>query len=270
MKSLKLNFLLYFFLIMNLYAQSQDFEVSPTKLFFNAEPGSSQIKTITIKNHANKSALFNIKMADFEINSNGETKFIDENSMKSSIARFLSPDPTLIEIKPNEETKISIKLLAPESDNSSKWGVIYISPEKEQTSFTADKKNLSSGVMLSPQIAILAYQTPKSSSKKIIKINNLQEITTYNDTARIFTANIDNLGDIITPCTVYLVAASLQTAEETVFPAIKLDLYPQMSRLIRLSLPRDFPAGKYALSAIVDYGSNAALEGTQILIDVTN
>ncbi len=55
-------------IIMATTVLSQDFEVSPVKLFFNADPGSTQIKTVTVKNHTNKTQSFLLSVGDFGIN----------------------------------------------------------------------------------------------------------------------------------------------------------------------------------------------------------
>ncbi len=246
---------------------SQDFEVSPITLNFSAEPGDLQTKEITVKNHGNKKVSIVLSVEDFLVNKTGNTNFLDPNSTKNSIANWISISPSFFEINPNKEQTVQVSLQAPIDDYSAKWGIISVSPATEQMAFSVEDK-LSAGVGVSGRIVVKLYQSPTSNQNYKAKINNLSEVTESSDTIRKFTANIDNIGDKITDCRVYLIAANLTTAEEKQFDPIIVTTYPKTSRLIELILPAVLPKGKYSLSAILDYGSQTTLEGTQMIITV--
>jgi len=112
------------------------------------------------------------------------------------------------------------------------------------------------------------YQSPKSNTNQSIKISNLVEKTSPSDTLRFFEAIIENLGDKVTKCKVYLVASNMSTAEEKQFALQEYEVFPKMSRNVELVLPNELTPGTYALAAIVDYGPKFPLEGAQIVIEV--
>jgi hypothetical protein len=260
---------LLFVLFVSLFyiVDAQDFEVSPVKINFQVEPGESRSRIVTIKNHDSKNQTFLFNIQDFMLDKSGEMKYYPANSTKFSCAEWISISPSFFELKPNEETEITITMQVPVGDYSSRWGVIYVRNAKEQTSFTAEKV-LSAGVSLSGQIAIIINQSPSSNTNYFATINRLSELPNQNDSIRKFSANIENQGDKIIRCKVYLVAADLTTAEETVFDPVNVLTYPKAAQTVVLDLPSVLPKGKYSLSAILDYGGDKALEGTQTIIEV--
>lgn len=265
MKKLTISSLL---LIISLLVIAQDFEVAPVQLFFNAEPGESQSKIITIKNHGNKKTSYLLSIEDFLVEKTGRKKYLPSSSTKSSISKWISISPAFIDINPNESGQITVTLQAPIDDYSTKWGSIFINVAREQVDFTPDNA-LRAGMNVSGRVAVEVQHSPNSNQNFRVIINNLKEITTEQDSNRIFEANIDNIGEKVTECKVYLIASNLATAEETQLNPMIVNMYPKASRKVKLTLPdKILPSGQYALAAILDYGSSAALEGTQIVIEV--
>jgi len=251
-----------------LFVLSQDFEVSPVILDFNAEPGQTQTKTVTVINHSNKKSTFSIGITDFIVNKEGKYISMPEGSTERSLANWISINPPFIDVEPNASKQIVISLQAPTGDYSTRWANLYIRSTVEQTALIADKK-LQTGLIIQGQIIVKVFQSPKSNVNYKMKITGLTEITTSSDTLRRFKAVMDNLGDKITKCKVTLLASNLSTAEETVLQTLKFTMYPDQQREIELRIPKNaLPKGKYALAAILDYGKQSNLEGTQMIITV--
>ncbi|MHC1704086.1 MAG: hypothetical protein AB9846_09290 [Tenuifilaceae bacterium] len=268
----KIKIFLFFCIINHLgnnVLKAQDFEVAPVVLDFSAEPGENQIKTIAVKNHSNHKASFIIAIADFLPSSNGEKVIMAPNSTKRSCANWININPSFFELNPGEDINLQISMLVPSQEFSAAWCVLYIQPTREQTNWSADK-SLGAGVVVGSRIGVYVLQSPKSNSNHSLKISNLKEENSNNfaNSGRRFSATIENLGEKITFCKVYLVAANMNTAEEKQFGVIDVETFPKMSRSVELILPNELESGKYSLAAIVDYGSKYALEGTQVMIDV--
>ncbi len=64
-----ISFLMLFLPSMNLSAQ--DFEVAPVRVNFNATPGETQSRTITVKNHGNRRETFTLRLSDFLVEKDG-------------------------------------------------------------------------------------------------------------------------------------------------------------------------------------------------------
>jgi hypothetical protein len=138
---------------------AQDFEVSPLKLYFNAEPGESQTKFVTVKNHSGKEETFILTISDYSVNNKGQGQYVEAGSMKNSMADWVTFAPAFFPLGPNEEKQIAVTMQQPTDDFGSKWGVIFVRTAQEQTAYSADK-SVSAGVSVSARIAINVYQTP--------------------------------------------------------------------------------------------------------------
>jgi hypothetical protein len=266
-KILKLS-LLFTFLLLLTNSKAQDFEVSPVILNFTAEPGQTQTIPINIFNHANKKSSFSILLSDFIVNKEGKRVQMPVASTEHSLANWISINPPFIEMNPNEQRQIIVSIQAPVGDYSTKWANIYVRSTAEQKSLLADKA-VQTGLVISGQIVINVYQSPKSNTNYRMKMTGLSEITTIDDSLRRFKAYADNLGEKIANCKVTLLASSLSTAEEIKLQVLNFKAFPDSQREIILQIPNDaLPPGKYALAAILDYGKQSNLEGTQMLITV--
>lgn len=255
------------FLFSAIFSIAQDFEVAPVQLYFNAEPGESQVKVLTIKNHSSEKTSFILNISDFEISTAGQKEYKPANSTKKSIANWLSISPSFFDLEPNAERQVSISVQPPTDDDGSRWGAIFVRTAKEKTSFEAGK-DLSAGVTVSSRIAVQVYQTSRSNKDLQAKIDQLREIEPQDSTHRWFSAIVTNLSDIIIHCKVYLIASNMQTAHENQFQPVQFDSYPKNTQKIILKLPKTLEKGTYALAAILDYGSSTNLEGTQLVIQV--
>ena len=248
--------------------KAQDFEVSPVELKFTAEPGQMQSMPITITNHANIASAFTIILKDFVINKEGHMVEMPPASTEHSLVNWISINPPFLELTPNETRQIIVSIQAPVGDYSTRWAYIYIRNTKEQTALLADK-NVQTGLNVLGQIVLNAYQSPKSNVNYKMKIAGLSEVNNVSDTLRRFKARIDNIGDKITDCKVTLLASDLTTADETTLQVLKFTSFPDTQKEIYFEFKKDaLPNGKYALAAILDYGKQSTLEGTQILLDV--
>ena len=83
-----------------------------------------------------------------------------------------------------------------------------------------------------------------------------------------FEVRIANTGDNVIDANVNLALANMQTAKEDKYNTVKVTVYPDATRTVKLSLPRDIAKGKYALAAILDYGHRQPLGGTQMMLEV--
>lgn len=247
---------------------SQDFEVAPTRLDFNAEPGENQTKVLNVRNHSNRKTAFVVSISDFLPSSDGQKQTMPPATTRRSAANMLNVNPSFFELNPGEMMPVQVTVLVPGDEYGAVWATLQVQPTTEQTSWDADK-SLAAGVTVSGRIGISVYQSPSSNANHSLKVTRLAETTTATDVNRTFVATIDNLGDKVTSCKVFLIASNISTSEEVEFPSVTVETYPKMTREVKLELPKDaVPAGSYALAVIVDYGAKYTLEGAQIIIDV--
>ncbi|NDP19578.1 MAG: hypothetical protein GZ091_00645 [Paludibacter sp.] len=246
---------------------AQDFEVSPVLMSYNANPGEIQSKKINLINHSGKPQKYNLKISDYVLDNNGNKKSVPAGTSKRSCADWITINPSLVELNPNQSATIDALLTVPKDGFSTKWCMIYVEVAKEQSSFEADK-TLATGVQIVPRIVILVKQSPKSNNNYKATISGLKEITKPGENQRSFEVLVTNVGDNVIDAKVNLALADMQTAREEKFNPVKVTVYPDASRVVKLQLPAKLTKGNYALAAILDYGHRQPLGGTQIMLDV--
>ncbi|MDD3080264.1 MAG: hypothetical protein PHH37_14350 [Paludibacter sp.] len=261
---IKVFFLLMIFAVT---LTAQDFEVSPVLMSFNANPGEIQKNQINIINHSGKPQKYQMKLSDYTTDKDGRKKSIPLGDNPRSCADWITLNPSLVELNPNQSGTIEVLMTVPKDGFNTRWCMIMAEAVEEQTAFEADK-TLASGVHIIPRIVILVKQTPKSNKNFHAGISDLKEVTTAKDKFRKFEMLVTNTGDNIIEGSVYLDLADMSTAAEEKFEPVKVTVYPDASRVVILTVPKVIPPGKYALAAILDYGHRQPLEGTQLLLDV--
>ena len=194
---------------------AQNFEVAPIQLNFSSNPGETQTKIITVKNHGNQKISVVLSFQDYLIYKDGERKMLSAGSSKNSIAEWINLNPSYLEINPNQAQTVELTFQAPNDDYRSRWGVLNFTTTKEQTAFQADRE-LTTGMSIYGRINVDLSYTPASNNNQRVQISNLKETTTASDSIRKFNVNIDNLGNTITECKVYLIASNLSTDRKSV------------------------------------------------------
>jgi hypothetical protein len=259
--------IVYIFLVLVARLSAQDFEVSPVLLSFNADPGEIQTKKIQLINHSSKIQKYNLKIADYVLDKDGNKKSIPAGSSKRSCADWITLNPTLLELNPNQTASIDAIITVPKNGFDTRWCMIYVEVAREQSSFEADKA-LATGVLIVPRIVILTKQTPKSNNNYKATIAGLKEVTKPGDKNRIFEVQVCNIGDNVIDGKVSLALANMQTTQEQKFTPVKVTVYPDATRTVKLEIPTTITKGKYALAAILDYGHRQPLSGTQMMLEV--
>lgn len=260
----KKNFITYLLIFIFKLVSAQDFEVSPVILSFNAQPGEIQKRTMTVKNHANSKTTFRLELGDYIIDANGKRIPMPRNTNKYSCADWITIDPLTFDILPNESAVVNFNITVPEGNMSTRWCEAYVQTVAEQTSFDADKK-LGAGVRLTGRIVVRITQSPEGVSNKAAKIKNLTEVEPSENGDRNFTALVENIGNDIIDCKIFIIAANMKTLEEFDLKPIKKVVYPEGSLLVNLKIPKGkLPKGEYDITAILDYGNKKSLEGTRL------
>jgi P pilus assembly chaperone PapD len=244
---------------------SQDFEVGPAKLNYDCEPGQIQTKTMTIRNHANSKQQFVLISADIKLDTVKNQKATTPNI--KSCKDWLTITPSFFDLNPNETKEVKVVMQVPPGESATKGAVIYVSATEEQTALGADVQ-MKSSIKVRPRIAVKVIQSPRSNTNYSAALSNLKEVTQPQDSVRSFQVKVLNNGDKVLDGKMYLVLSNLETAKEFKEKPQKLTLFPGVSQTMTLHMPKNVPAGKYSLAAILDYGNNSALEAVQMNIEV--
>ena len=209
---------------------------------FNADPGEIQKKQISLINHSSRPQKYTLKVSDYVLDKDGNKKAVALGTSKRSCADWLTINPSFIELNPNQTANLDILMTVPKDGFSAKWCMIHVEVSKEQTPFEADK-SLATGVLIVPRIVVLVKQTPRSNNNYKATIGNLKEVTKQGDKQRNFEVIVSNVGDNIIDANVSLALANMQTTKEEKFSPVKVTVYPDGTRIVKLSIPNTMEKG---------------------------
>lgn len=246
---------------------AQDFEVAPVLISFDANPGETQSRILTVRNHSNERQKFVLNLNDYIINDKGAKEGVEGGSTPRTMADWLTINPAFIELNPNESGEIQLNLAVPRNGFSTRWGMIPVEVAKEQSASNVDKQ-LATGVLLIPRIIVLLQQSPRSNQNYKGKVTGLTEVTKPGDTYRSFEATLINQGDKVLDAKAFLAVANMETMEEEQMKPTQLTIYPDQSRKVTLSLNKTLSPGQYAIAFLMDYGHRTSIEGSQMLLEV--
>ncbi|PTN10553.1 hypothetical protein [Mangrovibacterium marinum] len=245
--------------------EAQNFEVAPTRLDFNLEPGQNGRMQLNIINHASSPKDYTINLSDFVVDSLNNVDYKPVGSTQRTLESWLSISPTFFTLQPNESTKIDITISTPagEEGNATKWGTLFIQEVEEQNEMLAADKSTKAGIIINPSIGVYVIQSPASGQNESATISNFRETAQSGTLA----ADIKNTGDKVLMAKVSLIVSNLQTAEENTLEAVEINLLPGVKKTVELKLPDNMLPGDYSITAVLDYSPNKDLEGA--LLDYT-
>ena len=247
--------------LLHMYGASQDFEVGPAKLLFDAEPGQIQSKTLFVRNHSNTKQQFVLLVGDMKMDTSKTIQKL------KSCAAWITLNPSFFEINPNESKDVNVILQVPPGESSTKGAMIFVNAAEEKTALGADIQ-MKSSIKVSPRIAVKVIQSPKSNTNYLGNLSDLKETTSPKDSLRTFQVKVFNSGDKMIDGKLYLVLSNIETGKEVKQKPERVYLFPGASSVMTLRMPATVLPGKYSLAAILDYGNNSSLEAVQMNVEV--
>ncbi len=260
-----LTIILAIFTASNLLAQQ--FEVTPSKMMFQIEPGNSGTAYITVINKSNTKRSYIIETSDWTVDQSGKIEYVDIFP-KRTCQEWMNITPAFFDLGPNETEKIAINMNVPDTALATKWAMLFVREAIEQTSAMAADKELKTGITISPSIAVYVFQTPQSNNAINATVQNLSKYEAAEDTTQKVQAMVTNSCDRILECKVFLEIVDLQTAEEISVEAVEALVLPGVTKPFIITLPDGLAAGSYDITALLDYGNDAELVATQMLLEI--
>ena len=259
--------LILLFLGINTVSSAQDFEVAPVVMQFKTNPGESEKRTLTIRNHHSEAQKYSLLLVDYELDENGQKNSVAAGSTNRSLIDRVIISPSVIELLPNESKEVLVTMTIPKNDTNTKWGMIQVQVSNEKTAANADKEMLT-GVVVIPRIVVILTQSPSSNNSYSANVESIVELEKNDEGFQTFEITLVNTGEKILSGQLYLALANLESAMEEKFESIEVTIYPEAKKKVLLSLPKKLPPGQYALAGLYDYGHQKAIEGKQILLDI--
>lgn len=258
--------LVFSLLSSGLWAQSA--AVSPSRVYFNAEPGQTQSRRITVTNNSETSQVFTVSFADFSSpGQDGKTELQDPADNPQSATQWLSASPSLLELAPGESRDVEIVMQVPNLREANRviWATALVRLARERTDPPGMADNaLGFGIMHTFQFVIHIFQTPPSVTHRDARIISFTDAGKNEEGLRQIRLHVENTGEAIIDVAAYLEITNMRTGQTSRERARAFTTLPGHSRVIHFSLPANMAAGNYSILGVVDYGDRDAVIAAEL------
>lgn len=240
---------------------SQDFEVSPVLIEFNAEPGKALTKNIFVTNHSSSKQSFSLTLADEVFFEGGKKHYKSAGTTPQSCANWLSIFPTYFDLNAGERQEIQLTIKVPGENYQTTWSTIFVKSAQERGAAAADK-SLNTGIVVNPRIAIKVFQSPNSNTNYNAQFAGAKQL----DPERV-ELSIQNTGEKIIKPKISAEIINNSTGETIAVDPMPSFVLPGITRAVPFVLP-ELKAGDYTAVFIMDYHKNSDLEGYELNISI--
>lgn len=241
--------------------------VSPAHIYFDVSPGQSSVSTVTVNNDTDKQNSFKISFKDFNMNGYGKSEFLAPGTGDHSLSKWVNVSPSFVDLKPGEKTELTVTVTVPLDDPDSDkaaWAVMLIEQAEERK--TIDQGNsgekIAFGVIPTFAFGVFLYQNPPNVAVSSVDIINFQ--FDKNESTTSLKVDVENIGDGISHCTVYVDLTNLQTGETEKMVMKRFTIVPGLKRAFTFGLPEGIPSGQYSAVSVLDFGSKEELKAAEI------
>ncbi|CAD7797469.1 hypothetical protein CHRY9390_00174 [Chryseobacterium aquaeductus] len=249
--------LLFYFLLVQVSAQT-GISVSPPRIYFDSNAGSSTTQKITVTNVSAKNSLdLAVSLGDWDYDLVGENIMYPANTRKNSCASWISVKKTdnYFTLAPGERKELDVTLTVPGviKDNlSSHTALLYVS----QMNPVDDVDSKGSNIKVSIRSGIKIFHKSSDAVLKKVEIEDLKFDQAKNSLALQFKNQsaiwVD--GKISTEI-INTTTGKKYTVDDLVFYTLSGD-----TRKINLPITNALEKGSYNASVIIDYGDSSTLE----------
>ncbi len=247
---------------------AQSAAVSPSRVYFNAEPGQAQTRRITVTNTSDTPQSFTVSFADFgSPGTEGKTELMEPGESVHSASNWLSASPSLIELNTGESRDVDIILQVPDSPEAARvvWSTVLVRLARERTVPPGlGEDALGFGIMHTFQFVIHVFQTPPSVTYRNARILGFEDAGKVESGKRQVKLHVENTGDAIIDVAAYLELTNMRTGESRRERARAFTTLPGHSRIMYFTLPEDLSPGNYSILGVVDYGDRDAVIAAEL------
>lgn len=241
--------------------------ISHSDLHFNVKPGKSQTKTVKVTNLTDNTQILNVVYQDFDINKDGESRFMEAGSNEFSLAELIVVSSGSLELEPNTTEEITLTVSLPQDYESEKaaWGVLMIENGDE---ITSDEANSTEEMPQAYTFAtgVWLFQNPDEAENSHVDITNFIFANKVKNNTLFL--KVKNKGDGISFCNAYVKITNLATGEMSQLGGSTHSILPGNRRTFVFDLSENLPRGRYSAVGVVDYNTDKELVATELQFKV--
>ncbi|MBL4752206.1 MAG: hypothetical protein JKY52_01215 [Flavobacteriales bacterium] len=243
--------------------------VAPSIMRFRATPGESQTQYLTITNDTYKHQNFRITFSDFDLTDEGAAQQLPFGvEHEYGLTKWITADQTFIKLKPGEAKKIAVSVNLPDEPEAYRaaWSMMMVDLEKEREYLVPPKsgENVAMGIVPTFGFGIFIYQNPPNTTINKVEISRFE--FTYDDKNRYVSIGVENVGDGIGFCVVYVELSNLSNGKQERLPLKRITVLPGQKRDLEFAFPGNTGKGRYSVMGVLDFGSDTELEAAEMEI----
>lgn len=245
-------------------ALAQKISTSPTRLNYKISPGGTQRGIITVTNNADVRQEFTVDFGDFDATRSGKSKFLEKGVLPRSCANWLSASPAVFVLDPGENQQIEVTMDVPQDSSAliARWAVAYIRLAETRQGQQQGNDGLIVNLNQSYRFGVYIFQTPPSATYA------KGEVIGFNRVDDQIVLQLRNIGETFLKCNSYAEFTNLETGETQRLKARQFTVLPASNRDVAFMIPKDFPAGKYSVLGVLDYGNRDQIEAAEMEIEI--
>lgn len=241
--------------------------VSPAHLRYDVSPGSSDVKTITVNNDTDRQNSFQASFNDFNMNGYGKSEFLAPGEGEYSLSRWVSVSPSFVDLAPGEKVELTVTVMIPEDHedaNKAAWSILLIEQAEERKSLEQEdgEEKIAFGVIPTFAFGVFLYQNPPN--VEVTDVDIIDVKVNSDEVSKSMTIDVENKGDGISYCTVYVDLTNLDTGATEKLAVKKFTIVPGLKRAFNFPIPLTQTAGNYSAVSVLDFGSDEELEAAEI------
>jgi hypothetical protein len=239
---------------------AQGVTVSPTRLFFNGDPGSVQTQTVTVNNATALPVSFSIGFNDWYRDANGQKLYFEPNTLPQSNASWLKASEKTLTVAPGATKELTLTMTVPNplKQNGVTNSMLMLTQiARQDDTFSKDK---SIGIKILFEFALHVFHTPKSNTNEDLDFSGIEYVVKKDEKTgleqRYVLAKIKNLGNMNSDSTVEFELMNKSTGEELKLNPQAISMMPGAEQTVSFPISGKLK-GAYKGVAIIRVGSEA-------------
>lgn len=253
--------LLFCFLIFQVHAQT-GISVSPPRIYFESNPGTSSTQKVTVTNVSQKNTLdLAVSLGDWEYDEKGENMMYPSNTLKNSCASWVSVknNDNYFTLAPGERKDLEVTITPIKIATDSlptHTAILYVSQMNPVDDFDSKGAN----IKVSIRSGIKIFHTLSNNLTKKIEIEDLK----FDQSANSINLKFKNQSQIWVDGKISTEIINTKTGKKVAVNDIIFYTLPDNLRKLIIPVTEVLEKGSYTASVIIDYGDSSLLEMAEL------
>jgi hypothetical protein len=244
--------------------------VKPSIITFNAKPGETVVRPLTIINTQSEPLQVQLTLSDWLRDSTGGHIYSPAGTLPHSLSRWIALGQSFVEVPPNSTSVVDVRLTVPDADSATtrmRWAMIFAEYVREASTSASKTNEVKTQIIRKQKIGIHVYFTPANLTKKAFVLTDMKLVT--KDKKKYFRLSCKNTGMLAISCGAFLEFTGQDNDAGTIrVEEIAVPLFPDQYRIIDVAVPQTLKKGKYSVLAALDAGEEIPIEAAQDVLVV--